>query len=152
MAETNLQKPLPAINSEANPFWDGAANHKLMMQRCLDCTAYIWTPRPSCFECGSENIQRRDLALRHEARRQIGIARCGDEPGEQLGCLHGDSSGVQKIRNGNASEGIRVLMQCLPAATHHPAHFQRLAYRHRTASGKGVKRQCRPSYDVAVIT
>ena len=62
MAETNLQKPLPTITSEARPFWEGAAKQKLLMQRCIDCSAYIWTPRPSCFECGSENIQWQELS------------------------------------------------------------------------------------------
>lgn len=64
MAETNLQKPLPTITSEATPFWEGAAKQKLLMQRCLDCSAYIWTPRPSCFECGSENIHWQELSGR----------------------------------------------------------------------------------------
>jgi uncharacterized protein len=62
MAETNLQKPLPTITSEARPFWEGAAKQKLLMQRCLECSAYIWTPRPSCFECGSENTQWQELS------------------------------------------------------------------------------------------
>lgn len=66
MAETNLQKPLPTITSEARPFWEGAAKQQLLMQRCLDCSAYIWTPRPSCFECGSENIQWQKLSGRGE--------------------------------------------------------------------------------------
>lgn len=66
MAETNLQKPLPTITSEAIPFWEGAAKQQLLMQRCLDCSAYIWTPRPSCFECGSENIQWQKLSGRGE--------------------------------------------------------------------------------------
>lgn len=66
MAETNLQKPLPTITSEARPFWEGAAKQQLLMQCCLDCSAYIWTPRPSCFECGSENIQWQELSGRGE--------------------------------------------------------------------------------------
>ncbi|HET9884165.1 MAG TPA: OB-fold domain-containing protein [Candidatus Binatia bacterium] len=66
MAETNLQKPLPTITSEARPFWEGAAKQQLLMQCCLDCSAYIWTPRPSCFECGSENIQWQKLSGRGE--------------------------------------------------------------------------------------
>ena len=66
MAETNLQKPLPTITSEARPFWEGAAKQQLLMQCCLDCSAYIWTPRPSCFECGSENMQWQKLSGRGE--------------------------------------------------------------------------------------
>jgi uncharacterized OB-fold protein len=57
MAEATLKKPLPAIVPEAKPFWDAAAQGKLVMQRCEDCRAWVWTPRPSCNECGSERLE-----------------------------------------------------------------------------------------------
>ena len=56
MSEAIAKKPLPVITAEAQPFWDAAAQNKLVMQRCQDCRAYIWTPRPACFECGSANV------------------------------------------------------------------------------------------------
>lgn len=56
MAEANLKKPLPAITTEAKPFWDAAAQQKLVMQRCRDCRAWVWTPRPACNECGSGHL------------------------------------------------------------------------------------------------
>ena len=57
MAEADVRKPLPAITTEAKPFWDAAAQNKLVMQRCQDCGAWVWTPRPLCNECGSERIE-----------------------------------------------------------------------------------------------
>ena len=57
MAELDVSKPLPAITTEAKPFWEAAAQQKLMIQRCRDCHAWVWTPRPSCNECGSEKIE-----------------------------------------------------------------------------------------------
>lgn len=57
MAELDVSKPLPAITAEAKPFWDAAARQKLMIQRCQDCNAWVWTPRPSCNECGSEKVE-----------------------------------------------------------------------------------------------
>ena len=57
MAEIDVSKPLPAITTEAKPFWDAAAQQKLIIQRCHDCNAWVWTPRPSCNECGSENVE-----------------------------------------------------------------------------------------------
>jgi uncharacterized OB-fold protein len=56
MAERELRKPLPAITPEAKPFWDAAAQQKFVVQQCQDCQSWIWTPRPSCNECGSEKI------------------------------------------------------------------------------------------------
>ena len=57
MAELDAKKPLPAITTEAKPFWEAAATQKLMMQRCGSCAAYVWTPRPSCVECGSDDLK-----------------------------------------------------------------------------------------------
>jgi hypothetical protein len=57
MAELDIRKPLPAITTEAKPFWDAAAQQKLMIQRCQSCNAWVWTPRPSCNECGSEKVE-----------------------------------------------------------------------------------------------
>src|SRR5215470_3201516 len=62
MAEAILKKPLPAITSEAKPFWDAAAQNKLVVQRCRDCRAYVWTPRPACYECGSEELEWTDVS------------------------------------------------------------------------------------------
>jgi uncharacterized OB-fold protein len=57
MAEATPKKPLPAVTAEAKPFWEAAAQQKLVMQRCSDCHAWVWTPRPSCSECGSESLE-----------------------------------------------------------------------------------------------
>jgi len=57
MAEVDVRKPLPAITTEAKPFWDAAAQQKLVIQRCKECNAWVWTPRPSCNECGSEKVE-----------------------------------------------------------------------------------------------
>ena len=56
MAEGTFKKPLPAITTEAKPFWDAAAQQKLAIQRCQDCRAWVWTPRPTCNECGSDRL------------------------------------------------------------------------------------------------
>lgn len=39
------------------PFWDAAAKGKLLMQRCRDCSSWIWCPRPACVECGSDKLE-----------------------------------------------------------------------------------------------
>ena len=74
MTEANFTKPLPTITPEAKPFWDGAANNKLLMQRCLDCRNFVWTPRPSCFECGSEQLEwqvRDPIGQKEEVYREV---------------------------------------------------------------------------------
>src|ERR671930_2029617 len=58
MAEVQkeIRKPLPEITPLTQPFWDAAANRKLVMQRCGDCHSWVWCPRPVCVECGSEKL------------------------------------------------------------------------------------------------
>jgi uncharacterized OB-fold protein len=57
-------KPLPEITPVTKPFWDGTANGKLVMQRCLDCRAWVWCPRPACVECGGEKLEWTPLSGR----------------------------------------------------------------------------------------
>ena len=66
MAETEARKPVPAITAEAKPFWEAAAQQTLKMQRCKDCTGWVWTPRPACIECGSQNLQWTDMSGKGE--------------------------------------------------------------------------------------
>ena len=59
-----IRKPLPEITPVTRPFWDGAAQGKLLLQRCPDCGHYIWTPCPVCVECGSERLQWTEVSGR----------------------------------------------------------------------------------------
>ncbi len=63
MAEV-LGKPLPQPTSISRPFWQAAAQQRLVMQRCTRCNAYVWTPRAACFECGSEALEWQQLCGR----------------------------------------------------------------------------------------
>ena len=66
MAEANkeIPKPLPEITPVTQPFWEGAAQGKLLMQRCRDCHSWVWCPRPACVECGSERLEWTPLSGR----------------------------------------------------------------------------------------
>lgn len=52
-----IRKPLPEIVPLTQPFWEAAAKRHLVIQRCGDCHAWVWCPRPACVECGSEKLQ-----------------------------------------------------------------------------------------------
>jgi uncharacterized OB-fold protein len=51
------QKPLPRIDADTQPFWEGCKRHELLLQRCLDCGRYIWYPRQFCGHCLSDNTE-----------------------------------------------------------------------------------------------
>ena len=86
MAEADFTKPLPQITSEAQPFWNTAAKQQLVMQRCQDCHAYIWTPRPACFECGSERLEWTQLSGKGEIYSFTVIRQVVGRAASQKGC------------------------------------------------------------------
>lgn len=51
------QRPLPQPSNLTAPHWDGARQHKLMVQKCDDCAGYTFIPRPVCHHCFSPNLK-----------------------------------------------------------------------------------------------
>jgi uncharacterized protein len=45
--ETSYNKPLPNIDLDNKPFWDGLAEHKFLLFRCKTCGAWYW-PKAYC--------------------------------------------------------------------------------------------------------
>jgi uncharacterized protein len=52
-----LNRPLPAPDDLSQPFWDAAAQGRLVIQRCIDCGHYNHPPKPLCDRCASANLQ-----------------------------------------------------------------------------------------------
>ena len=50
-------KPLPRPNALSQPFWDGARQHELRLQRCEACGKHRFPPSPRCPECLSDATQ-----------------------------------------------------------------------------------------------
>lgn len=52
-------RPLPKPTPETQAYWDACLEHRLTLQRCLDCDgqpAYFY-PRPFCPTCLSRNVE-----------------------------------------------------------------------------------------------
>jgi uncharacterized OB-fold protein len=47
------EMPVPAVNAESNGWWEAAAHHRLVVQRCTDCGAPRHPPGPVCPICRS---------------------------------------------------------------------------------------------------
>ena len=43
--------PPPLANATSLPFWEAAAEHRLVVQRCSDCAHTRFPPAPICPEC-----------------------------------------------------------------------------------------------------
>lgn len=50
------KRPLPTPTPETAHFWDGTANHTLLLQRCDDCSSVYFPPRPFCPACGCREV------------------------------------------------------------------------------------------------
>lgn len=50
-------KPLPKVNADTRPFWNGCKSHELRFQRCTECDHVRWPPSIICPLCYSDNIE-----------------------------------------------------------------------------------------------
>ena len=52
----NTELPAPVVNADSAPYWEGARDERLLLQRCGDCGAVRFFPRYLCTECGSDSV------------------------------------------------------------------------------------------------
>ena len=73
-----LNRPLPSpITPEAQPYWDGLKENKLMLPKCDDCGKPFFYPRVLCPNCHS---QTPTFAGRNQGRRLRALT-IGARPG-----------------------------------------------------------------------
>ena len=53
MPESPYQKPLPAVTSLNQPYWEGLRQRELRMQKCDGCRRVWFPPAPLCPGCWS---------------------------------------------------------------------------------------------------
>lgn len=51
------EKPLPVIDNESRPFWEGCQAGRLMLQHCANCGEWVYYPRALCTACHSERLE-----------------------------------------------------------------------------------------------
>lgn len=51
--DTNELDPMTFGNAETAPFWNAAAQGKLLIKRCESCSSHHYYPRAHCPHCGS---------------------------------------------------------------------------------------------------
>jgi uncharacterized OB-fold protein len=44
-------------NVWTQPFWDAAAEHRLVIPRCTVCRAYRFPPTPFCWRCRAQDVE-----------------------------------------------------------------------------------------------
>jgi hypothetical protein len=56
VSEVQSLPPKPVADRDTEPFWDAVAGHRLVVQRCDSCEAWVWQPRPLCPRCHGESL------------------------------------------------------------------------------------------------
>ncbi len=59
-------RPRPSLNQDVEFFWEGAANGKLLVQRCTDCQSLRHPPGPGCPDCSSLDWEAIEMSGRGE--------------------------------------------------------------------------------------
>jgi uncharacterized OB-fold protein len=54
---TAYQKPLPALDPDSQPFWEGCRAHRLLLQRCTGCGRCRFPAAPFCPHCQSRDSE-----------------------------------------------------------------------------------------------
>ena len=58
--------PQPMADKEALPWWQAAAEHRLLVQRCTQCSNMRLPPAPICPECRSDDLDWQEVSGRGE--------------------------------------------------------------------------------------
>ncbi len=58
--------PNPMADHDTLPWWQAACEHRLVVQRCSDCSQLRHPPAPICPECRSERCDWKELSGRGE--------------------------------------------------------------------------------------
>jgi uncharacterized OB-fold protein len=48
---TNYKKPVPIPDEASQPFFEGAREHRLMIQQCTTCETIMWPVKSRCSNC-----------------------------------------------------------------------------------------------------
>ena len=58
----DFAKPLPVPTPTSRPFWDGLNAGKILIQRCADCSTWVFYPRSRCSNCLSANLAWQEVS------------------------------------------------------------------------------------------
>lgn len=63
MSELPVPRP-PRRTLETEPFWEGCAEERLVLPRCVQCGYLIWYPRRFCPACASTDVTWEEVSGR----------------------------------------------------------------------------------------
>lgn len=64
MGEPVVYPPMPRHTPLTRAFWEGAAEHRLLIMRCRSCGFWLHPPRPICRRCRSWDVAPEEVSGR----------------------------------------------------------------------------------------
>ncbi len=52
-----MPKLIPVPDELSGPFWEAVNENRLVVQHCSSCNTLQYPPRPSCQDCGSQELE-----------------------------------------------------------------------------------------------
>ena len=108
--------PMPLADTIALPWWEAAAEHRLVVQRCSDCQHTRHPPAPVCPECRSHASDWQEVSGRGEVYTYTIVHR-PIAANQELPCVIAvialeDAGGVRMISNvvGTPPEAVEIGM------------------------------------------
>lgn len=53
----NPMRPMPVLDADSTPFWEGCREHRLRLQKCSNCSTPRYPARRHCAACGSDQSE-----------------------------------------------------------------------------------------------
>ena len=83
-------KAVSTATPETRPFWDGTEAGELRLQRCRDCDAHYFPPRPVCPRCdGNEVTGTYGMFAIQESVRQLRGTAAAQVDGAEISVAQG---------------------------------------------------------------
>ena len=132
---TDLPAGRPPFNPEAAPFWEAAADGRLVLPVCDGCGLAIWYPRAWCPVCGRDSVTWTEMSGRGTVYACTVIRKARGPWAEAVPYV---GAYVE------LEEGPRILTNVVTddpdARAHRPGRHRHLRRRSRTASGASPRR------------
>jgi hypothetical protein len=127
-------KPLPQPTPLSQPYWDGLRQHQVRVQRCGDCSHWIFFPRAHCPSCGSRNLSWQAVSglatlYTWTAARVPTLPEFGDEMPQLLAVVELDEGPrINTTLVGVQPDKLRVGLRMRPVFDERPGSVTLLRY------------------------
>lgn len=124
MTDIEIPKPRPFPTPTSQPFWDALANDRIVIQRCGDCSAWVFYPRARCHVCLSDALDWHEVSgagtiFTYTVTTQPTVAMFADEMPQMIAIIELDEGvRITSTLVGASPDELSVGARVLPVFDH----------------------------------